>query len=121
MKNLWKIVYYETSTGECPVEEFINSKNPRNQAKLLAFISLLEERGPNLPRPYADLLEDGIHELRVKLSGNQIRVFYFFCYQDMIVLTHAFTKTTQKVPVSEIKIAQRYREDFLKRFHQERD
>ncbi len=33
---------------------------------------LLEEKGPPLPRPYADLLTDGIHELRVKLSGIMI-------------------------------------------------
>lgn len=116
MDNKWTVIYYETAERKCPVEEFINSNSLRNQAKILSLISFLEERGPNLPRPYADLLEDGIHELRLKISGDQIRVLYFFCYQNFIVLTHAFTKNTDKVPKSEIKKAQKIRDDFLQRF-----
>jgi len=57
----------------------------------------------------------GIHELRVKLSGDEIRILYFFCYQDFIVLTHAFQKTTDKVPDAEIRKAKKYRQDFLQR------
>lgn len=53
----------------------------RNQAKLLSHISLLQDKGPNLMRPYADLLEDGIHELRVKLSGKQTRILYYFVFE----------------------------------------
>jgi len=75
---MWHVLYYESVDGKCPVKEFIDSISEGNQAKTLALIAALEERGPNLPRPYADLLKDGIHELRVKLSGNQVRVFYFF-------------------------------------------
>jgi hypothetical protein len=37
--------------------------------------------GPTLPRPYADLLKDGIHELRIRLSGDHIRMLYFFCFR----------------------------------------
>jgi hypothetical protein len=70
----WKLLYYSDAEGNCPIKEFVDSRDLRNQAKIMAFLSILEERGPNLPRPYADLLEDGIHELRVKLSGEQIRV-----------------------------------------------
>ena len=84
----------------------------------MSLISFLEEMGPILPRPYADLLEDGIHELRIKLSGDQVRMLYFFCYKDFIVLTHAFNKTTSEVPKSEIKKAQKFRKDFLQRFNE---
>ena len=112
----WTVIYYETVEEKCPVMEFIDSISCRNQAKILGLVSFLEEKGPNLPRPYADFLEDGIHELRVKLSGNQIRVLYFFCYKNFIVLTHAFVKNTDEVPKSEIKKAKKFREDFLQRF-----
>lgn len=112
---MWHVLYYESEDGKCPVMEFIESRNQRNQAKILAVIAALEERGPNLPRPYADLLGDGIHELRVKLSGSQIRVLYFFCYRDFIVLTHVLTKTTARVPPSNIEEAKRCRDDFLSR------
>ena len=62
MNSKWEIVYYETATGECFVSDFIDSRSKRNQAKILSMFYYLEEQGPNLPRPYADLLEDGIHE-----------------------------------------------------------
>jgi hypothetical protein len=120
MSKKWTVIYYETSEGKCPVEEFIDSRKERNQAKILALISFLEEKGPVLPRPYADLLEDGIHELRIKLSGDQVRILYFFCYQEYIVLTHSFTKTTSKVPISEISKAQAMRRDFLERMDEKK-
>ena len=111
----WTIVYYESKDGKCPIEDFINSRSLKNRAKVLSLFEILEEKGPNLPRPYADLLKDGIHELRIKLSGDQIRVLYFFCYKDFIILTHAFNKKTNKVPEKEIKKAIKYRNDFLGR------
>ena len=62
----WHVLYYEVPEGKCPVQEFIDSRKGRDQAKIFALISNLQERGPTLPRPYADLLEDGIHELRIR-------------------------------------------------------
>ncbi|MCK4766112.1 MAG: type II toxin-antitoxin system RelE/ParE family toxin [Candidatus Aminicenantes bacterium] len=118
MNNKWTVIYYENEKEKCPVADFIDSRSKRNQAKILGLISFLEEKGPILPRPYADLLDDGIHELRIKLSGNQVRILYFFCYKNYIVLTHAFTKTTGKVPKSEIKKARKFRADFLQRFNE---
>jgi hypothetical protein len=117
---MWHVLYYESAEGECPVKEFIDSISERNQAKTLAVIAALEERGPDLPRPYADFLKDGIHELRVKLSGDQIRILYFFCYRDFIVLTNVFMKKTAKVPESEIRKAKRCRDDFMTRMDEEK-
>jgi len=81
---------------------------------------MLEERGPVLPRPYADLLKGGIHELRFKLSGNQVRFLYFFCYRDLIVLTNCFIKNIKQVPEKEIKRAMKARDDFLKRYSEKK-
>ena len=117
---MWHVLYYESAEGECPVKEFIDSIRERNQAKALAAIAALEERGPNLPRPYADLLKDGIHELRVKLSGNENRILYFFCYRDFIVLTNVLRKNTAKVPEADIRKAKRCRDDFLARMDEEK-
>lgn len=78
MTTKWHVLYYKTIDGKSPVADFIDSRKERNQAKILSLLSFLEEKGPNLPRPYSDLLEDGIHELRIKLSGDQIRILYFF-------------------------------------------
>jgi phage-related protein len=112
----WYVIYYEDINGYSKVFEYIESLKISHQTKVLNWIEKLEELGPNLPRPYADLLEDGIHELRIKISGKQIRIFYFFCYKDFIVLTHDFIKNTDKVPIREIKKAMKIRDEFLSRY-----
>jgi len=113
---MWQVLYYSKKDGSMPVKEYIDNLSHREQAKTLAFIGLLEEKGPDLPRPYADFLEDGIHELRIKLKGTQVRVLYFFCYQNIIVLTNVFDKHSAKVPKSKINLAKESRIDFLTRF-----
>lgn len=120
MESKYKVLFYKTKTNKCYVEDFLDSLDNLELAKVLSWLSLLEEKGALLPRPYADLLEDGIHELRIKISGQQERMLYFFCYQNIIVLTHHFTKNTDKVPKSEIKKAKNFRSDFLGRFTKEK-
>ena len=114
----WHVLYFEDSNGYSQVFEFIENRKIREKAKVLAWLEQLEKQGPNLPRPYADLLEEGIHELRVKLSGDQVRILYFFCFKDFIVLTNAFIKNTDKVPKNEIQIAKKNRADFLSRYNE---
>ena len=113
MPDSWHILYCDGDGDICPVTEFIDACSPKHQVKILRFLSLLEEHGPVLPRPYADLLKDGIHELRIKLSGDQARLLYFFCFQKFIILYDAFVKTTQKVPETLIRKVARYRDDFI--------
>jgi phage-related protein len=112
----WKVLYYEDASGKSPMFEFIEGRKESDQQKLLNWIGQLSEHGPQLPRPYADLLTDGIHELRTKLSGDQVRSLYFFCYKEYIVLTHAFIKRQSAVPKKEIKRAVKCRAEFLERF-----
>jgi phage-related protein len=116
MNSNWHLLYYIKQDGTKPVEEYINKLSVNERAKTFAFIEHLKEKGPDLHRPYADLLEDGIHELRIKLTGEQVRILYFFCYKDIIILTNAFEKHTDEVPKSEIKTAKKNRDDFLNRY-----
>jgi hypothetical protein len=113
LERKWHILFCDEQMAGCPVTEFIEACRPKHQVKILRFLSLLEEQGPILPRPYADLLYDGIHELRVKLSGDQIRILYFFCYQKFIVLYYAFVKTAGRVPDKFIHKVIAYRNEFL--------
>ena len=109
----WHILFCDEQVQGCPISEFIDNCQPKHQVKILRFLSLLEEQGPTLPRPYADLLIDGIHELRITLSGDQVRLLYFFCYRKFIILYYAFTKTTRRVPEKFIRKVADYRHRFL--------
>ncbi len=118
MTSKWNILYYSEDDKLSDIEIFIDSKDERNQAKIFAWLEKLAELGPNLPRPYADILIDGIHELRIKLSGSQVRILYFFCYKDYIILTNQFVKNTDKVPKSEINKSKERRDKFLKKYNE---
>jgi len=115
MNSKWRILFCDEMESHCPVTEFINQCEPKHQVKVLRLLSLLEEQGPVLPRPYADLLRDGIHELRFTLARENVRVLYFFCFQKFIVLYNAFFKNTGKVPEQEIQQVIAYRDQFLKK------
>ena len=113
MDKKWRILFCDETESLCPVTEFINQCPPRHQVKVLRLLSLLEEKGPILPRPYADLLRDGIHELRFTLSRDNVRVLYFFCFKNFIVLYNVFFKNTKKVPEKQIRAVLDYRDQFL--------
>ena len=116
---IWQVTYYTKQDGSIPVEEYLKKLSVNERSKTLILIDKLEEVGPYLPRPYADLLEDGIHELRIKLTGTQVRILYFFCYKNIIVLTNVFDKHSDKVSKKEIKIAKESRKDLLNRLSEE--
>ena len=56
------MIFYQDSKGRCPVKTFLANLPVKDRAKVAAWIDLLEERGPELGRPYAARLEAGIYE-----------------------------------------------------------
>ncbi len=119
MTRKWNILFCDPFMKPCPVSEFIDACSPEHQVKVLHFLELLEEMGPTLPRPYADLLVDGIHELRVSLSGDHMRILYFFCFENYIIVYRALRKHTSRVPDEYIRETRRYRDLFLRRMDQD--
>lgn len=98
------------------MEDFLQSLEPKMQAKMLRTIDLLEVNGTELRMPYSRSLRDGIFELRAKQGSNITRVLYFFFIGNKAVLTNGFTKKTQETPLSEITLAVKYRKDYERRY-----
>ena len=71
------------------------------QIKCLARLKRLEQLGHELRRPEADLLRDGIYELRIGLQGINYRILYFFHGNIAAVVSHGLTKE-RRVPPGEI-------------------
>lgn len=109
---MYRIVFYKTPRRDSPFEMFLEGHNDKVRAKFMKLLKILKEHGPNLKRPYADVLRDGIRELRVGFGGNAYRALYFFVVQDTIVITHAFIKKTDAVPSEEIERALRCKYDY---------
>src|ERR1700730_10420052 len=98
------VLFYKDEHGTVPVRDWLQALQKNNRrafAKCAARIQRLAELGHELRRPEADLLRDGIHELRANYGHVQYRVLYFFRGRTTAVLAHAITKKG-KVPDVEI-------------------
>jgi phage-related protein len=114
--RLYNLVFYTTERGDSPVDDFLDELDKKSRAKVAAHMSLLEEQGPNLKRPYADVVRGKIRELRIHHSSNHYRILYFFHLREQIVLVHAFSKKTQQLREKDIELAERRMEDWMRRF-----
>lgn len=111
----FEIKFYKKEDGSCPTIEYLNELENKLRSKVLRGMQLLENNGNELREPYSKHLGDGIFELRTKQGSDIARVLYFFIIGRKIVITHGFTKITQKTPRREIEMARKYRKDYLKR------
>jgi phage-related protein len=101
----WIIDYYESPTGNKPVEEFINSLEEKAQDKIVRTLELFEEFGIKLGLPHVKkLVGTPLWEIRI-LGLDSIRIFYVAKEQKHFLLLHGFKKKTQKTDKREIKIA----------------
>lgn len=99
-----KVVFFQDDDGGVPLLVWLDSLPKKPRAKCVARIERLRDLGHELRRPEADLLRDGIYELRVGLGGVNYRMLYFFHGQTAAVVSHGCTKE-RVVPVREIDLA----------------
>ena len=111
---MFTVVLYETEDGKTPVEDWMDSLDPKMRAKLIAMLLLLEEKGNALRKPYTESLGDGIFELRAIQGNNISRALFFFYFNQRIIVTNGFIKKQQKTPANEIQLAKERRLDFLR-------
>lgn len=114
MNTDFTLVFYQDAQGYSQSLEYLRAMNNKHGAKAKKWLALLEERGPNLPRPYADVLEDKVRELRPAIEHHQHRFLYVISGK-IIVVTNAFLKKTDRVPKLEIEKAKRSMADWLRR------
>jgi len=113
---LYRLVLYTTERGDSPIDEFLDGLDKKSRAKVAAYLTLLEEEGPNLKRPYADVVRGKIRELRIHYSSSQFRILYFFHVRDQIVLLHAFSKKSQQLKEKDIALSEGRMNDWMRRF-----
>ncbi len=99
-----KVVFYQEADGSVPVLEWFDALPAKAQDKCRVRIHRLAELGHELRRPEADLLRDGIYELRVGLQHVNYRILYFFHGRVAAILAHGLTKQ-DRVPDAAIETA----------------
>lgn len=112
-----ELYIYEDERGRLPLLDWLlelKRTDRRGLRKCLALVRRLAQYGHELRRPHADLLRDGIYELRGREGRVNYRVLYFFHGKDIAILAHGLTKE-KEVPASDIERAierrKRYEQD----------
>jgi phage-related protein len=115
---LMQAVYYRARDGSQPVRDFVRSLQPlaarvvvENQIDRL---NLCTEDGPPLPFPHSSQVEGELRELRCHYGSRHYRVLYRRS-RNLLVLLHAFPKTTAAIPQREIEVAKERWNDFVAR------
>lgn len=79
-KEEFVIIFYKKDDGTEPAKEFLDGLDNKMRAKMIRTVELLRDYGYELREPYSKHLNDGIFELRAKVSTDITRVLYFFCF-----------------------------------------
>lgn len=113
------IEFYKSPSGKNYVEEFLQSLDSEVREETYNNMALLKKLGAAAKYPLIDNLGDKIFELRTRLndgSGNTwVRILYFWMPGNIIIMTNGFIKKSNKIPLDEIKIAKKRRNEFLRR------
>ncbi len=98
---------FRDDDGSVPFLEWLAEVEARNRKvyeKCRAYVARLRDQGRDLRRPTADILRDGVYELRFNYLGVNYRILYGFVGQDVVLVSHGITKKKQ-VPAKEIDLA----------------
>lgn len=102
-----KVVFYCEADGSAPAKNWLDDLAARDRRafnKCWQAISRLQIFGHDLRRPTADLLQDGIHELRARVGQVNYRLLYFFHGPEIAILAHGLTKE-RTIPATALKQA----------------
>ena len=100
--------------GRIPVKEFIDNQQEEVMMKIFWILEIIES-GEIISNQFFKKISNNIWEVRIRYKSNIYRILGFFDKGNLIVLNHAFTKKTQKLPKKEILIADERRKDYLRR------
>jgi phage-related protein len=56
-----------------------------------------------------------IWEIRVEMGGDAFRLLGFLHGAKFVVLTHAFRKKSQKTPLTDLRLAEQRKEEYIRR------
>nr|CBX29468.1 hypothetical protein N47_J04490 [uncultured Desulfobacterium sp.] len=105
-----KVIFFAETDGTAPLLNWMDGLPSKVQDKCIVKIERLVEMGYELHRPEADLLRNGIYELRIAFRSVQYRILYFF-HENMAVISHGLKKESE-VPGKHIEIALKRMEMF---------
>jgi len=113
-KRRWR--FYRTSTGSCPVERFLDELSDEDAAAVNAAMKEVQEEGTRV----AHYIRNDIYEVRSRGKDRIYRILFSEegKHNHILLALEGFPKKTQKIPDSEIKLAEKRLEDWRSRARQ---
>ena len=112
----FSVEFCETSSGRCPVREFLDElkeSNPEDFAAVMAGLAKLRNRHYHRP-PLSKPIGDDLLELR-HVGKLNTRVLYFFVKGRRIITVHAIRSKATKIAARDRKVALDRKRDWLAR------
>lgn len=78
-------------------------------------MNLLAENGNALPEKHTKYIRQGLYELRIQQGSAIVRILYFFLVGRKVILTSGFIKKSAKIPLCELELALKFKNDYLER------
>lgn len=101
--------------GHYPVEEFLKRLPKKAGTKVAQFISLLEEKGPQMPYSYCKkLTHSNLWELKISYRTNTYRIFFFY-HGKTIALLHGIAKKTDDTPAADLELSEKRMKEWFRR------
>lgn len=115
----FSIEFYETSTGRCPVRDFLDElkrSDPGEFAAVVAGLAKLRNRRYHA-EPLSKALGDELFELR-HVGKLNTRVLWFFMKERRIIGVHAIRNKGQAIAAHDLRTARERMADWRKRVKQ---
>lgn len=112
----FSVEFYETRSGRCPVQEFLDQvkeSDPDGFEAVLAGLAKLRNREYHRP-PLSKPIGDDLYELR-HVGKLNTRMLYFFTMGRRIIVVHGVRKKTRVLYIRDRKVALARKEDWLAR------
>ena len=109
-KSVLTYIFFKTDLGNEPLKKWLSRKKnfTENERKvIMADINAVRQDWKLcLNKQLVKSLEQGLWEIRSRLSDRSVRIF-FTRKDNLMVLLHGFVKKTQEIPKGELKTARK--------------
>lgn len=112
----FSVEFYETATGACPVQEFLDelkASDPDDFAAVVAGLAKLRHRQYHR-EPLSKSLGEGLLELR-HVGKLNTRVLWFFMKNRRIIAVHGIRNKGQAIPERDLRTARERMRDWQQR------
>lgn len=108
-----KVSFFESGSGRCYVEDFMDDLPKGDQAAILAVLKDVETFGFSAVGCQFRQIEGKLWEIKIRAPTGGYRIFYVMISSGEMMCLHAYKKQGQKAPKRELEVARKRLKEVL--------